>query len=67
MPYGKLSDREVEILRGVLEGKTGSEIAAELGISYDRVKQALFYARGKMEAPGDSRLAAERARADGQI
>lgn len=50
VPVASLSKREVEVLRLTAEGKTRSEVAAQLGIRADTVKKHLSNAYKKLDA-----------------
>lgn len=49
---GPLTTRELEILRGVAQGKTNPEIGEELGISVNTVRVHLAKIRSKLRAKG---------------
>lgn len=43
----KLTPREADVLKGIVSGKTYSEIGADLGIAYDTVKTVTNRIRAK--------------------
>ena len=56
---GKLSDRELEVVRLVARGETGKEIAAELGIAHETVRTHVRNAMTKLNARSRAHLVAK--------
>ncbi|WP_028214598.1 response regulator transcription factor [Paraburkholderia mimosarum] len=56
MPHQRLTDREFEIFRGIVEGKSMTEIADELHLSVKTVSSHKTHIIEKMEIPNESGL-----------
>ncbi|SDE36244.1 Response regulator receiver domain-containing protein [Paraburkholderia lycopersici] len=56
MPHQRLTDREFEIFRAIVEGKSLTEIAAELQLSVKTVSSHKAHIIEKMEIPNDNGL-----------
>jgi PAS domain S-box-containing protein len=56
---GKLSARELEVVRLVARGETGPEIAAELGIAHETVRTHVRNAMTKLDARSRAHLVAK--------
>jgi PAS domain S-box-containing protein len=56
---GKLSDRELEVVRLIARGETGPEIAAELGIAHETVRTHVRNAMTKLGARSRAHLVAK--------